>query len=159
MLFRNVLYQLRDPDLSHDIVQETFIRVWQHRSRLKSHLPFLPYILRISRNLIKDHFKYKSVRSRYEDDVPVPEKSEQDDPEAAFRVRALEEEITRIVNNYLPERCRAVFLLSRIEGKSHTEISEALGISPKTVENQIGHALSILRKKLTHYLPTSNQDL
>jgi RNA polymerase sigma-70 factor (ECF subfamily) len=152
VLFRNVLYQLRDPDLAHDIVQETFIRVWQHRSRLKPHLPFLPYLFRISGNLIKDHFKYKSVRTRYESDVPPPEKSEKDDPEAAFQVGALEEEIMNTVNKHLPERCRAVFLLSRIEGKSHAEIARILGIAPKTVENQIGYALVILRRKLAHYL-------
>ena len=151
-LFRSVVYRLRDADLAHDIVQETFIRVWQHRTRLKPHLPFFPYLLRISGNLIKDHFKYKNVRSKYEDDVPLPEKSRQDDPEAAFRVGALEDEITKVVNT-LPDRCRVVFLLSRIEGKSHAEIGEILGIAPKTVENQIRHALYVLRRKLAEYLP------
>jgi RNA polymerase sigma-70 factor (family 1) len=151
-LFRHVLYQLRDTDLAHDIVQETFIRVWQYRARLKPHLPFFPYLLKISGNLIKDHFKYTNVRLKYEDDVPVPEKSRLDDPEAAFRVRALEEEIARVVNT-LPDRCRAVFLLSRFDGKSHAEIGEILGISPKTVENQIRHALFVLRRELAEYVP------
>jgi RNA polymerase sigma-19 factor, ECF subfamily len=151
-LFRHIAYEVRDADLAHDIVQETFIRVWQYRSRLKPHLPFFPYLLKISRNLVKDHFKYTHVRLKYENDVPVPEKSRLDDPEAAFRVGALEERITKAVNT-LPDRCRTVFLLSRIDGKSHAEIGEILGIAPKTVENQIRHALAVLRKKLADYLP------
>ncbi len=151
-LFRHVLYEVRDADLAHDIVQETFIRVWQHRSRLKPHLPFFPYLLKISRNLVRDHFKYTNVRTKHEDDIPAPQKSRMDDPEAAFRVGALEEKIAKVVNS-LPDRCRAVFLLSRIDGKSHSEIGEILGISPKTVENQIRHALLVLRRELAEYLP------
>ena len=52
----------------------------------------------------------------------------------------------------LPPRCREVFHLSRMEGKSYKEIAQALDISVKTVENQMGKALKILREKLKGYL-------
>jgi RNA polymerase sigma-70 factor (ECF subfamily) len=45
----------------------------------------------------------------------------------------------------LPPKCREVFLLSRISDMSYKEIAAALGISQKTVENQLGKALKILR--------------
>jgi RNA polymerase sigma-70 factor (ECF subfamily) len=48
----------------------------------------------------------------------------------------------------LGDRCRAVFLLSKYEGKSQQEISRLLGISVKTVENHITHALSTIRTAL-----------
>ena len=52
----------------------------------------------------------------------------------------------------LPERCQQVFVLSRYEGKTYREIADLLSISPKTVENQISKALTILREALKDYL-------
>lgn len=48
----------------------------------------------------------------------------------------------------LPERCREVFMLSKMEELSNKEIAERLGISVKTVEVQMTKALSRLRKEL-----------
>jgi RNA polymerase sigma-19 factor, ECF subfamily len=153
ILLRYVVYRLRDTDLAHDIVQETFVRVWEHRSSISPRLPFFPYLLRISGNLMKDYFKHRQVRTKYEDEVPKPEHSAHDDPEISFHLNLLEREIVKVVNTHLADRCRTVFLLSRVEGKSNREIAETLGISVKTVENQIRHALAILRKHLRHLLP------
>lgn len=152
LLFRHTVYRLRDETLAHDIIQETFLRVWQHRTSLKPHLPFYPFLLRISRNLISDHVKHEKVRTRYQREASIIPLSEGDDPEQAFHLSKLEEEIICIVNTNLGDRCRTVFLLSRIEGKSNTEIAETMNISVKTVNNQITHALKILRQKLAHYL-------
>jgi RNA polymerase sigma-70 factor (ECF subfamily) len=54
----------------------------------------------------------------------------------------------------LPERCRAVFELSRLEGLSITEVAKRLHISPKTAENQLTKALRILRRALRHHGPS-----
>jgi len=53
----------------------------------------------------------------------------------------------------LPEKCKSVFVKSRMEGLNHKEISEELHISPKTVENHISRALRHLRTTLKEYLP------
>jgi len=152
LLFRHTVYRLRNETVTHDIIQETFLRVWQHRTSLKPHLPFYPFLLRISRNLISDHVKHEKVRTRYQQEASVIAASEGDDPEQAFHLGKLKEEIMRVVNNNLGDRCRTVFLLSRIEGKSNTEIASLLGVSLKTVTNQITHALKVLRKELSQYL-------
>ena len=55
--------------------------------------------------------------------------------------------------NSLPEKCREVFILSRMEGLKYREIAERLNISTKTVENQIITALRKLRVELKDYLP------
>ena len=59
----------------------------------------------------------------------------------------LEKEIHTIIDE-LPEKCGQVFKLSRLEGKSHQEISEAMGISKKTIENHMTKALRTLRDQL-----------
>lgn len=148
LLFRLVLSQLHDRDEAHDVVQETFIRLWDHRVSLDPGRPVLAYALRITDNLIRDAARRRSVRERYQPDVPQPNLSEGDDPEQALQVLMLQEQIASIISEDLPERCRSVFILSRFEGKSAGEIAALLGLSVKTVENQIGHALKVLRKRL-----------
>jgi RNA polymerase sigma-70 factor (ECF subfamily) len=54
--------------------------------------------------------------------------------------------------SHLPDKCRSVFELSRKEYKSNKEIAQLLGISEKTVENQITKAIKRLRLSLSHHL-------
>jgi RNA polymerase sigma-70 factor (family 1) len=150
-LFRYVLHRLRDTDTAHDLVQDAFIRVWQHRSLLKPDAPFLPYILRIGGNLVLDNVKYRKVRRRLEEEVPAIAVSEQDNPEQFLHLTLLEEKITEVVWTKLSVRCREVFLLSRMEGMSNAEISARLGVSVKTVENQMTRVLKTLRRHLAAF--------
>lgn len=59
----------------------------------------------------------------------------------------LEKEIYKIIDG-LPLKCGQVFRLSRLEGKSHQEISDDMGISKKTIENHMTRALKTLRNQL-----------
>ena len=147
ILFRQVFFQIKEIDQAHDIVQQTFISVWEHRRSIRSHLSFLAYILRISRNLIYDAVKHQKIRDRIDITLPSPAKSELDDPAEALHLAVLQEKITSIINN-LPRKCREIFLLSRFEGKTNQEIADLLQLSVRTVEHQISNALKVLRKHL-----------
>mgnify|MGYP001441832193 CR=1 FL=1 len=92
------------------------------------------------------------VRNRHKDLIPEFGKSHFDDPESVNQAAMLQEEIQRAVNDKLPDKCRNIFILSRIEGKSNSEIADLLDLSVRTVENQIYRALKILKKNLTNYL-------
>ena len=63
------------------------------------------------------------------------------------------EQILMTAINKLPERCRQVFLKSRIEGKKNREIANELNLTVSTVENQMTIALRKLRVELKDYLP------
>jgi RNA polymerase sigma-70 factor (ECF subfamily) len=152
ILFRSVVYTLQDAELAHDIVQETFLRVWNHRASLEPHLPLLGYLYRISRNLVLDLAKHKVVQRRLETDIPFGLQSSGDDPTEFLHLSMLEERVAQVVRTKLPPKCREVFLLSRVEEMSNAEISRQLGISMKTVENQITRGLRILRRHLRRYL-------
>ena len=84
--------------------------------------------------------------------LPPPPVSESDNPEDALARDMLEEKLNMIINRNLAKRCRAIFLLSRFEGKSHQEIADILGLSVRTVEHQINHALKVIRKNLRGYI-------
>lgn len=152
MVFRHALFRTRDTDLAHDIVQETFIRIWEHRLSLRPQLSILGYALRISENLIRDAFRRRRTHQRLEAEIPPPTMSAGDDPGEALQLAMLQEKLVAVINDNLPERCRMIFLLSRFEGKSNREIADLLGLSVKTVENQVNHALKVLRKRMRGYV-------
>ena len=151
-LFRFVAYRVQDGEVAKDITQETFLRVWKTRLKLKPNKSFFSLIARISTNLCYDHFRHIEVRQRHESTIPINSESHYDNPESNTLAESLEKQIQQIVNNELPEKCRHVFILSRIEGLSNTDIAESLDISIRTVENQIYRAIKILKKGLKNYL-------
>ena len=151
-LFRFVAYRVRDSDLAEDITQETFLRVWKKRSSLIPKKSFFSLIARIATNLCYDHFRHVEVRNRHEDRIPQYGKSHYDDPESVNQANMLQEKINDIVNQDLPDKCRTIFVLSRMEGYSNPEIADILGLSIRTVENQIYRALKVLKEKLKNYL-------
>jgi RNA polymerase sigma-70 factor (ECF subfamily) len=118
---------------------------------LKPDLSFAAYLLRIGGNLLRDHAKHREVRTRLETSIPPATPSLHDNPETASHSNLLRERITIVIQTKLPKKCRQVFLLSRIEGMSNAEISAALNIGVKTVENQITRAQKILKRYLREY--------
>jgi len=147
-LFRSVLFQVRDADEAHDIVQESFVRVWEHRSSLKPGLSFAAFLHRISTNLIKDRHRHKETRIRSKSQIPPPIPPPDSDPLEAAEHSLLLREIQRIIREQLPQRCRIVFELSRFEGLGTKEIAQRLGTSVKTVENQLTKSIRIVQRNL-----------
>ena len=151
-LSRFVLYKVQDKDIAEDITQETFLRIWKIRKKLKPSRSFFSLIARISTNLCYDHFRHVEVRQRHETLIPVNHDKRLNQPEEDVLGESLENEIQKIVDTHMPEKCKQVFILSRIEKLSNNDISEILGISIRTVENQIYKAIKILKNKLKNYL-------
>ena len=68
-----------------------------------------------------------------------------------IQLKELESKLRSALND-LPEQCRTIFQLSRFEELRYREIADRLGLSVKTVENQMGKALKIMRTKLADFL-------
>lgn len=151
-LFKLVYYKTSDYALSQDIVQETFVRVWTNRATLKPSLTFFSLIAKISQNLVQDHYKHLQVRAKHADHVKFISTKPANNPEQETRLTRLQERIREVANEHLPNKCRTVFLLSRVNGLSNQEIADTMKITKKTVENQLHHALKVLRKKCQGYL-------
>ncbi len=152
ILFRTIQYKCHNYGLAQDIVQDTFVRVWTHRETLKPKLTFFSLIARIGQNLLQDHYKHQAVRSKHADHVKTISEKPNTSPEQDYRHKALQQKIREVAEESLPKKCRAVFLLSRVAGLSNQEIADTMRITKKTVENQLHHALKIIRKKCTEYL-------
>ena len=147
ILYRHVLFMTRESDEAHEIVQETFVRIWDHRRGIDPGGAFVAYAFRIAGNIVRDNARREKRRERLDALIAPPGQDATYDPDIALEQELLEERLRKAVEG-LPERCRSVFLLSRIEGKSNSEIAGLLGTSVRTVEHQVSHALSVLRRAL-----------
>jgi RNA polymerase sigma-70 factor (ECF subfamily) len=135
-----------NPDDAREIVQETFIRIWEHRQELRPDTSFTSYLFTIARNLI-----YNSVRRTAYWEKYLREASLQMPAGGPVSVPADERELQRLIGVailQLPDKCRQIFWKSRYEGISNQQIADELAISKSTVENQLNKALKTIRKYL-----------
>ena len=89
-LFNFVLYRLKDEVIADDIVQETFLRVWNHRNSIKQNQSFFSYIAKISNNLCMDYFRHENVKLRHKEHIPQPTYSDVDNPAMKYESKILE---------------------------------------------------------------------
>jgi RNA polymerase sigma-70 factor (ECF subfamily) len=143
---------LPDADEAEEEVQAMFVAVWEKRADLRITSSLKSYLFQAVHNRCLNRLRHQSVRDDHRRQVQFGGAGTAESPVQALLADELAERVRAAIQR-LPEQCRLVFTLSRYEELSYAEIAEQLGISPKTVENQIGKALRILRGELREYLP------
>jgi RNA polymerase sigma-70 factor, ECF subfamily len=160
MLFRTYYQPLcnyaytfvQNRDEAEEIVQSTFLSVWEKRENLEIRTAVKPYLYAMVRNACLNVLKHEKIKQQHAAvELAVAEKS----VESVTRTVMASELETRIYEamEKLPQQCRLIFKLSRFEELKYSEIAEQLDLSVKTVENQMGKALKIMREQLKDYLP------
>ncbi len=141
---------------AENIVQDVFLTLWERKEEIEISFTLTTYLFTLVKNRCLNFLRHKLIEEEYNSQMKK---------ELGFKLYALEvfdysyqseeelQEIIRRALDALPERCREVFIKSRIEGLKYKEISDELGISVNTVENQIVTALRKLRVALKDYLP------
>ena len=143
---------LKEQEGSEEIAQEVFFKLWINRADIKIESSMESYLYRSVRNACLNLIKHINVREKYkEHNQEEIEYSEQIDRDP-MNASELELKIRASID-LLPEQRKKIFILSRYEQLKYKEIAEQLGLSVKTVENQMGKALQFLRKELAEYLP------
>ena len=137
------MYALRivdDADLAEDLVQDAFMKAWFYIENDGEIINFSSFMYKTVRNIC---LSYLRDRKEMLDESNLPEVSE-DEIDTSFR----DARIWKAIDS-LPEKCRKVFLMSKRDGLTNEEIAEELGISIKTVKNQMTKAFSRLRDALS----------
>jgi RNA polymerase sigma-70 factor, ECF subfamily len=135
----------RDKDQSKEIVQDVFLKIWERRDEINIRGTVGVYLYQMVRNKSLNHIRdSKKLKFVSDDHQSALEHSEEDLPSESPLVK---EQISAAID-VLPDRCKEIFILKRIEGLSYKQISVRLGLSEKTIENQMGIALKKLKESL-----------
>lgn len=143
---------LKDADEAEEMVQTVFLTIWEKRAELEITLSLKAYLYRAVHNHCLNRIKHFSVRETHREYSLYFQADGYDSVTEAIQANELEERIERAVSK-LPEQCQVVFRMSRFDEMKYQEIADQLGLSVKTIENQIGKALRIMRHELADYLP------
>jgi RNA polymerase sigma-70 factor (ECF subfamily) len=149
----NVLYRmLSSEDEANDLLQETFLRVWQHKMSYDFRFAFSTWIYTIALNLARNELRRrKKIKflDIFDFADKLPAKEEKKDTSANLKT-LLEAEMKR-----LPEKYKTAFLLRDVDSLSYEEIAQVLGVPLGTVKSRVNRARAILRTRLKPRLEES----
>jgi RNA polymerase sigma-70 factor, ECF subfamily len=140
---------VRDRTRTEDIAQDIFTELWVKRDQLQIHTSVPAYLRRMAISRTLNYIRDTRKHTWEELDIAADHDSafEANDPGVISKLEEAElRQRLDVAIEALPEKCRLVFLLNRQEEMSYAEVARELGISVKTVENQIGKALKLLRQ-------------
>lgn len=141
---------LSDSDEAEERVQQVFYKLWEKKERIDELQSVQAYLYRSVYNECMNYVKHEKVKSAHEAHA-VHHGNIASQPEDNATTKQLEQRIAEAMNS-LPEQCRTIFQMSRFEDLKYREIADRMGLSVKTIENQMGKALKIMRTKLADYI-------
>lgn len=143
---------LQDPDWAEEVVQAAFIGIWEKKTEIHIDTSIKAYLYRTVRNSCLNELKHERVKQAYQAKQAALDEPFSSPADHLTLEGELESKIHQAIAK-LPEQCRLIFTMSRFEELKYQEIADQLGISVKTVENQMGKALKLMRGYLKEYLP------
>lgn len=143
------LRRIFDHAEAEDLTQEVLARVAQRGATIDAARPD-GYIFQIAANLLRDRGRRSKVRTTYQMGLGASEATriEEIDPERVLQGRQSLASVVAALNG-LPERTRTIFILFRLENMKQREIADLLGVSIRTVEQQVSRASMTLRELFT----------
>ena len=162
-LFHYLIRSLQNEDDAADLAQDTFLRVFQNRTKFDERMKFSTWLYAIATNLVRDRYRHRTRHPQVSLDAEneatgedfresVPE--QKPTPSETLLVLERAEAVRRAVGQ-LPEELRTPLILSEYEELSHAEIAEVLECSAKAVETRLYRARNQLRDKLARLLDGS----
>ncbi len=145
-LVRMLVRLVGDRDVAEDLAQEAGLRLIR-TARSEPVLEPRAFLFHAAANLARDHLRRCLTRANGLEEIEYRQPTSDI---GADQVAAMREElalVSRAVAD-LPRQPRTVLVMARVEGLSHKQIAQRLGIAPKTVENHLGRALALLARTL-----------
>ncbi len=147
-IYRTIYRFVHHAQVCEDLTQEVFLKVWRKRATITISQSLRGYLTTMAYHEAMSHLR-KSGPKEVEPEPQMQVSYERDGQQVMENVE-LGQRIAHAIEK-LPPRCKTTFVLSRFEGKSYKEIGQIMDISVKTVENQMGKALQLLRTDLKDY--------
>jgi RNA polymerase sigma-70 factor (ECF subfamily) len=144
-LYGYVFKMVRSHEVSQEIFQDIFIRVWRQRKYIDLNQSFRSYLYTIAQNLVYDYFKkVASDRNKIEAFKLHYAKSSANNIAENIGFKEARDHLEEILA-MIPEKCRQGYVLCKLEGRSYQEVAKLLNISIATVNNHIVKATGIIK--------------
>ncbi len=147
LLCRTAVRFTKDTEAAEDLVQEVFCKIWQNREVLEISTSYKAYLVRSVTNQALNYIEKQKRLVLSEDSTPYESSLSANTTLELLEGSEMEGRVQQALAA-LPPQCRLIFEMSRFEELTYKEIADTLQLSPKTVENQMGKALRILREHL-----------
>ncbi|NNF19692.1 MAG: sigma-70 family RNA polymerase sigma factor [Flavobacteriaceae bacterium] len=144
-IFRSIFYKYGNEEKAYDVVQEAFVKLWEHCAKVTPEKA-KSYVYTIANNNYLNVLKAEKVRMRYNNSGLEKDRT-QESPEYLLEEKEFQQKLDNALNN-LPENQRQTFLMNRVEGKKYAEIADLEGVSVKAIEKRMHLALKTLREQI-----------
>lgn len=146
-LYFYALGYLQSKEEAEEVVQNAFVSLWEYRQMLNELLSIKNFLYKCVINHIYNHLKHEAVHKKFLTYTLSVHDEADDQLEEDVLFNDLQRNLTSLIE-YLPPQQQIIFKMSRIEGLPHSEIAQKLGLSIRSVENQVYRALKFLKENL-----------
>jgi RNA polymerase sigma-70 factor, ECF subfamily len=148
---------LNDEEASRDLAQETFITFWENKDRLVTDYSVTAYLFKIFQSKCIKHLRSSAIHSNFSHlsdlklkEIEISLSNTDSNAMGTVFMQDVETLYEKAIEK-LPPQCREIFILSKEEQFKSAEIASQLGISVRTVENQIYKAIRVMRQAMEEY--------
>jgi len=143
---------IKKKELAEEVVCDVFFQLWLQRKKISSIENIKAYLFTATKNTTLNYLeKEKRVRFSSLDDISVTLPIDEICPETELISAELRNAIEQAIQ-HLPERCKLIFSLAKIEQFKYKEIAQILGISVKTIDHQLTIALKKIGEAIEQHL-------
>lgn len=135
-IFVNILKLVNDEDQAQEILQDVFVKIWNHRKNIDPERSFSSYLFSIAKNLVRDFFR-KAAHDRKLQAMLIANGTELYDHIESALYHKESTAILQVAIEALPLQRKRIFTLCKMEGKSYGEVAAIMGITVSTVGNQL----------------------
>lgn len=143
----NLYRLLKSDELAEELMQEFFLKIWENRSKIDPEQSFRSYLFRVSENMVFDFFRKASRDEKLREQLKANYIELYTHIEEGLVLKENRMRLSEAIALLPPQR-REIFILCKLEGKSYKEVSEILGISTSTINNQLLQANKFLKRML-----------
>lgn len=157
-VYRVAFYILKIEKYAEEVVQDSFLKLWDNREVIDVNTSLNTYLYVICRNLSFNKLKQVKREQKLFRTIEREDEYLYRDSDHFLTVKEFYESFEAVLD-LLPERQRTILRLSRIDGFSHKEIAQKLSISTNTVKNHMVQALKTIKNHLENQKPNASLSL
>jgi RNA polymerase sigma-70 factor (family 1) len=150
ILLANIRGLVKDNEVAKELLQDLFMKIWEYRASIDPEKSFRSFLFTIARNIVYDHFRRISLDKRARIELIASAVATCESVDAIFEYKESNLLVKTAIEKLSPQ-CKQVYILSKVQGRSHREISGLMGIAISTVNNHMVKANRELRTHILQY--------